>query len=207
MDIDGFWHLIEDARLGTTPGEDQAAVLVRLLARLAPQEITAFQRRYRECRARSCTEPLWVAACLIDGEADDEGFDSFRDWLIGLGRVRFEAALADPDSLAAVPWDGRSIEDAENLAQAAPDAYRQLTGGELPLPDVALERAFAGGPRTVQEASHLLPRLTARAGRTAWRTVTVAGPLAGAFPDEQDGFVFRTVDWQHPGRDSAGGPG
>ncbi|WP_051969211.1 DUF4240 domain-containing protein [Kitasatospora azatica] len=166
MHTDDFWHLIDDARTGAVDDEDHSDALVRLLAQLAPGEIIAFQRRYREYKALSCTEPLWAAACLVNEEADDEGFDRFRDWLIGQGRDRFEAALADPDSLATATWDAQSIEDAENLAYAAPDAYRQLTGGELFLPDVALERAFTGRAWGPQDLPRLLPRLATRVGRT-----------------------------------------
>jgi hypothetical protein len=45
---------------------------------------------------------LWAAAYLIEGGCDD-GFMDFRAGLMLQGRTAFEAAVADPDSLAGLP--------------------------------------------------------------------------------------------------------
>ena len=43
---------------------------------------------------------MWGAAYVIHGGCSDDGFEYFRRWLISRGRKAYEAALADPDSLA-----------------------------------------------------------------------------------------------------------
>jgi hypothetical protein len=45
---------------------------------------------------------LWGAAYLINGGCSDDGFDYFRRWLILQGHKVFQAAIANPDSLADV---------------------------------------------------------------------------------------------------------
>jgi Protein of unknown function (DUF4240) len=46
---------------------------------------------------------LWGAAYLINGGCSDDGFDYFRGWLLSQGHATWQAALADPDSLADHP--------------------------------------------------------------------------------------------------------
>lgn len=43
------------------------------------------------------------AAYLINGGRSDDGFDHFRGWLLTQGRATWQAALAEPDSLASHP--------------------------------------------------------------------------------------------------------
>ena len=62
---------------------------------------------------------LWAAAYLIQGGCSDDGFEYFCDWLISLGKHRFEAALRNPDSLAEVIEDEDDEEGREFEAFAA----------------------------------------------------------------------------------------
>jgi hypothetical protein len=80
---------------------------------------------------------LWGAAYLINGGASDDGFDYFRGWLIAQGREVFEAAVADPDSLAGVAAVRAAVAagedlDAEEVLNIAWDAYLAATGEQLP---------------------------------------------------------------------------
>ena len=77
--------------------------------------------------------PLWGAAYLLNGGCGDDGFDDFRGWLVTRGRAVFEAALADPDSLAdVVTTDELSEVACEDVLGAAWEAHQQLTGRNLP---------------------------------------------------------------------------
>jgi hypothetical protein len=69
---------------------------------------------------RGC--PPWAAAYVVNGGASEDGFDYFLGWLMAQGRARWEATLADPDSLAdVVDVDGGDLDGEEMLcvAQAA----------------------------------------------------------------------------------------
>jgi len=80
--------------------------------------------------ARAYTNDLWGAAYLINGGASDDGFYYFRCWLLGLGRDAYEAAVADPDSLADVvdPDDG-DLHEAETYG-AARQAWMDVAGAD-----------------------------------------------------------------------------
>ncbi len=81
-----------------------ATALVRVLARLEPAEIVAFECRFDHVRATADRADLAAAAMLIErGPLTDDGLDDFRAGLVALGRSTFEAALVDPDSLAGHP--------------------------------------------------------------------------------------------------------
>ncbi|MFD9103805.1 DUF4240 domain-containing protein [Streptomyces virginiae] len=142
MDKTTFWQLIDTARADTAADadEDGDAVARRageLLAARPQAEIAAAQQVLWDLLAESYRSPLWAAAYMINGGCSDDGFDYFRGWLLTQGRTVFEAALADPDSLADHPavreaaaeglelWD----EDALSIAWTA---YESATGRELP---------------------------------------------------------------------------
>jgi Protein of unknown function (DUF4240) len=57
---------------------------------------------FRPLGIQARTIDLWGAAYTINGGASDDGFYYFRCWLIGMGKDIYEAAVADPDSLADV---------------------------------------------------------------------------------------------------------
>ena len=90
--------------------------------------------RYRPLRRvdgrqerRANRHDLWRVANLANGGASHDGFYYFRLWLVGMGKQVFEAALADPDSLADVLDPAYDMYEAE-MYGAAPDAYEAALG-------------------------------------------------------------------------------
>jgi hypothetical protein len=147
MDREQFWALIEAAKAAS--GGDckrQAAQLVAALRQRSPDDILAYHRVELELMAESYRWDLWGAAYLINGGCSDDGFDYFRGWLLTQGRATWEAAVADPDSLAAHPQvRARSRQEAwagslwcERVLGAAYDAYQAVTGQEFTV-EVAAE--------------------------------------------------------------------
>jgi hypothetical protein len=134
-----LWQLIESARESAPESEHvwEEAVLVGravdLLAERGRDEIIAMHRELREAMAASYRESLWAAAYLLNGGCSDDGFEYFRGWLITQGREVFESAIADPDSLAAVPavrtaaGEGMELE-CEDTLNVAVAAYGKATG-------------------------------------------------------------------------------
>ncbi|MEV8324406.1 DUF4240 domain-containing protein [Kitasatospora sp. NPDC056731] len=161
MDLDTFWQIIDDTRTGAADESEHADALTEYLAGLAPDQIADFDRHYAQQKARSCTWLLWGAGYLVNGGCSDDGFDYFRDWLIGAGRTLFEQALADPDSLAELLTPDQEELEAEDLAYAATHAYRQLTGADLPSSDITSVPP-TGEPWEDEDLPALLPHLSAR---------------------------------------------
>jgi hypothetical protein len=107
MTEDEFWDHIRATRR-----VDPDAHVERLTARLAklpPEECLDFTHLWGVVGNRAYRRDLWGAAYVINGGCSDDGFDYFRDWLILQGRDVYEAAIADPDSLAEV-LDGEEVE-------------------------------------------------------------------------------------------------
>lgn len=105
MPDDRFWQIIEH-KLG--PDIDPAArlgTLYTLLRDLSLKEIIAFEVTFRRLLNEAYSWDLWGAAYVIHGGSSDDGFEYFRRWLVSRGRDAYEAALADPDSLADLPLE------------------------------------------------------------------------------------------------------
>jgi len=140
MDRAQFWALIEAAKAATAGDcRAQAAHLVTALRQRPVSDVLAYDRVEGQLLAESYSWELWGAAYLVDGGCSDDGFAYFRGWLLGQGRATWQAALADPDSLAShpllparrsqqEPFDRLQCEDILGVVYRA---YQALTGQEL----------------------------------------------------------------------------
>jgi hypothetical protein len=163
MDEDRFWEIVEAARADSDGEVDERpAALEQILMGLAPDEVRAFQERYDEMLRRANLWSLWGAAWLMNGGCSDDGFRTFRDWLISEGRAVFEAALDNPDTLADVP----DIEDfeLEDYGYVATDVYQELTGDELEPAVPAEAEAPEGEEWNEDELAAMYPRLAEKYG-------------------------------------------
>lgn len=94
-----FWQLVtvEDK---TADPESVSKRLKALLADLDDEQLIAFDKQFSICMRQSYTWDLFGAAFVMAGCNDDYGFSEFRCWLISRGESVFNAAIANPDSLA-----------------------------------------------------------------------------------------------------------
>lgn len=138
MDRDRFWAFVEEARGGVEDSvadpDGVAEQLTEAVAGLPPEEIVGFGVELERLQVEAYRQDLWGAAYLINGGASDDGFDYFRGWLVAQGRETWEAALADPDSLADVvdeePDEGFEGFDGEAMLSVGVDAYESAAGDE-----------------------------------------------------------------------------
>jgi hypothetical protein len=156
MDREQFWALIEAAKSSTGGDCDaQTAELVAALRQRSVGEILDWDRIHTELTVESYRWDLWGAAYLINGGCSDDGFDYFRGWLLGQGRATWEAALANPDSLADQPqvrvhrphrdFDYYVYLECEGILGIAYEAYNALTGQEF-TPEVPGRHPWPGFP-------------------------------------------------------------
>jgi hypothetical protein len=136
VDETQFWTIIEAAggKRRADPDRQLAAARKRL-AKLPPEEIRAFHRLFNQKLADAYTWDLWGAAYLINGGCSDDGFHYFRAWLISHGRGVYEAAVPNPDSLAGLTDPDRDDHEFEDLCYVALDAYKEVTGQDMPSVD------------------------------------------------------------------------
>ncbi|MBX9581246.1 MAG: DUF4240 domain-containing protein [Gemmataceae bacterium] len=100
MTEDEFWGHIAASRPDPLDPDAQVDRLTARLAKLPPDDILDFQAHWDRAAARAERWDLWGAAYLIRGGCSDDGFHYFRCWLLLQGREAYEAAVADPDTLA-----------------------------------------------------------------------------------------------------------
>jgi hypothetical protein len=101
MPADQFWQIIERAAARSDHDPDAHMEALRVVLReLSPEEIISFEVAFRRYLNEAYTWDLWGAAYVVHGGCSDDGFEYFRRRLVARGRDVYEAALADPDSLA-----------------------------------------------------------------------------------------------------------
>lgn len=130
MSADKFWEIIELSKADDP--QDQLDNLTDMLSALTPDEIFGFDYRLDKFLEASYNPELWAAAYIVCGGCSDDGFDSFRAWLISKGRSVYEAAIDNPDSLLAVfeQMDETDFPENEEILYATLDAYEEATGKE-----------------------------------------------------------------------------
>jgi Protein of unknown function (DUF4240) len=147
MDRDQFWSMIGTARQASGGDVRQQAVLLMAeLRRLPLAEVADFHRILGDLQAESFSVNLWGAAeTIVDGVSTD-GFFGFRGWLVAQGQATYQAAIADPDSLADVPGlrvTTGGLPRSEDMWFVATEVHQERTDGELP-PEGSLETDLIG---------------------------------------------------------------
>ena len=169
MDQDECWSMIESARQASGGDvEQQAAALKARLRRLPLEEVIGFQQILDELQAESFSVELWGAAEAIVDKVSEDHFFGFRGWLIAQGQGIYQAAIADPDSLADLPelrvGEGM-LAWGEAMWFVAVDVHQERTGGELP-PELGLRTQLIGSwwpyDQHQEQLRRRYPRLWAR---------------------------------------------
>lgn len=175
MPADRFWELIDKTTAHASDPERQAEVLRQVLRQLTVAEIEAFERAFQQQQRRAYSWDLWGAAYIMNGGASDDGFEYFQRWLVSRGRKIFEAAIANPESLADLPTSGAAGDhEFEEFAAIAGGVWAEKTGTDpwsdpqarFPYGVVPLPPEPAGDPFE-EDADHLAkryPKLWARFG-------------------------------------------
>lgn len=131
---DEFWEMIERVRRKSRGELERACdAFKEALRTLDDASLFAAARLFGKAMRRAYRWDVWGAAYVIHGGCSDDAFWDFRAGLIALGRARYEAALAEPDSLAAIRdvetltlfegfqyCPGRVIEERELVTKPAP---------------------------------------------------------------------------------------
>lgn len=147
MPADQFWEIIERTAPSGREASAQAQALQTILRELSPEQIISFEIAFRRYLNAAYTWDLWGAAFVVQGGCSDDGFEYFRRWLVSRGRDTYEAALADPDSLAEFEgWPGPfGVWDFEEIYYVAKRVFEE-NGGKGDVRDYSESEAGLGGP-------------------------------------------------------------
>jgi Protein of unknown function (DUF4240) len=165
-----FWQIIKRAGESCHDPDAHVDALRAALRELALEEIISFEVAFRRYLNKAYTWDLWGAAYVIHGGCSDDGFEYFRRWLVSRGHDVYEAALADPDSLAELETQP-GIWEFESIYYVARKAFREK-GGDGDVRDYSEPEAGLAGPGPSGEPfddgeEHLMrryPRLWRRFG-------------------------------------------
>jgi hypothetical protein len=144
-----FWDIIAASR-SEFDREDvygsrarQVSRLHDLLSALSIEEVQAFAQFFADRLDEAYSKPqhivdgepqdgLWAVAFNIGGGCSDDMFHDFRNWLISMGKVAYEAALADPETVYDVASENGLEEDVffEEFEYVASRVWREKTGQE-----------------------------------------------------------------------------
>jgi len=131
VNVDEFWYLIEKSREAGSTLRQREAFLGKRLSRAPRSHLLDFVQHLSGTREPANTYRLWRAVEIImDGLCSGDSFHYFQMWLVGLGRDAYDAAIADPDSLAGVsevrrlahlprPWSDDDYPDWQSLEYVA----------------------------------------------------------------------------------------
>lgn len=97
---------------------------------------------------------------IINGGCSDDGFDYFRGWLVAQGKDFFEQVLQEPARAARRVRDENA--ECEDILYAAPEAYENKTGTEMPMPPIELPPEPSGERWHEDDLERLYPRLWKR---------------------------------------------
>ncbi len=158
MDIAEFWNVVDKGK----DSEEPEVVVREELLRRRPEDILAYQRHFDSLFMKAYRWDLWGAAYISEGGCSDDGFAYFRYALISRGRVVYEGALENPDSLVEA-----EVVSNEDFGHIASDAYEELTGKEFPQDELDWPEEPAGDEWDFDDAEanlKRLPRLWAKHG-------------------------------------------
>ena len=163
MDDERFWAFIGAARDAAGDDvDDRVSGLEQVLLNHHPDEVAEFRTKYDEMLVRAYRWDLWGAAYVMNGGCSDDGFRYFRDWLISEGEAVFEAALADPESLADVHQDEEF--ELESFGYVAAEVYEQMTDTPLAASRTLEPAEPVGRAWEEEDLQGLFPRLAKKFG-------------------------------------------
>ena len=143
-----FWDIIDGVARVTGEPDDRLDALEKALNTLSLDDIISFEMTFRRLLNDAYTWDLWGAAYVIHGGCSDDGFEYFRRWLVSRGRKAYEAALANPDSLADLALEPTGPEgywEFEEFYYVSVKVFKEKGGDGDPRDHAALE-AGLGGP-------------------------------------------------------------
>jgi hypothetical protein len=128
MTLDQFWNIVEEVHRDSGGDMDtKCELLGERLRKLSPEEVQSFYGHFTDCKYRAYDWGLWAAAYIIGGGCSNDCFLDFRSTLISMGREVFERALADPESLADIHYDGKQARY-QGYQYVAPEVYKEMSG-------------------------------------------------------------------------------
>ena len=164
MDEDRFWQIIDQVHQESGGAmERKCELLESELGKLSPEDLRDFIRHFDTLDSRAYTWSLWGAAYVMHGGCSDDSFSDFRATLISQGRAVFEAAIGEPETLAALEFENEDDICFEGF-QYVKSTVAERRLGEIPPREVPFPSDPSGEEWDEDDLPALFPKLSARYG-------------------------------------------
>lgn len=122
-----FWKCIDQALGGDNFSDD----LRNVLSNMGLDEVISFKNIFLQKLVDAYVFPLLAANFVISSYVSDDGFKDFRAWLVSKGKLNFQQAIDDPETIA--DWlDKEEVDEIEDngILSIADEVYAELGGEE-----------------------------------------------------------------------------
>ncbi len=136
MNVQEFWHIVATVNRLARYQRYRAEELANYLCNLPREHIVDFYLHFNRLVDKADIGDVYGAGSLLNQNyMSDDGFLYFRYWLISMGQVAYDQALANPDSMAMLEIthdrDGYPCVDDESYFYAIYEAYDKIPDGNL----------------------------------------------------------------------------
>ena len=131
LDETVFWNIVDLSFENTKNQDDQERFLVKEIEKLTPKQMIGFRLRTDKLLYDTYNSEMWCAGYIMNGGCSDDGFEYFRNWIISLGKEKYQKAKENPDSLISEYNTSTEFYEFEGFWYVALTAFNNKTGKDL----------------------------------------------------------------------------
>jgi len=131
LDETVFWNIVDLSFENTKNQDDQERFLVKEIKKLTPKQMIGFRLRTDKLLYDTYNSEMWCAGYIMNGGCSDDGFEYFRNWIISLGKEKYQKAKENPDSLISEYKTNTEFYEFEGFWYVALTAFNNKTGKDL----------------------------------------------------------------------------
>jgi hypothetical protein len=131
LDETVFWNIVDLSFENTKNQDDQERFLVKEIEKLTPKQMIGFRLRTDKLLYDTYNSEMWCAGYIMNGGCSDDGFEYFRNWIISLGKEKYQKAKENPDSLIYEYNTSTEFYEFEGFWYVALTAFNNKTGKDL----------------------------------------------------------------------------
>ncbi|QNK79048.1 DUF4240 domain-containing protein [Winogradskyella sp. PAMC22761] len=131
LDETVFWNIVDLSFENTKNQDDQERFLVKEIEKLTPKQMIGFRLRTDKLLYDTYNSEMWCAGYIMNGGCSDDGFEYFRNWIISLGKEKYQKAKENPDSLISEYKTNTEFYEFEGFWYVALTAFNNKTGKDL----------------------------------------------------------------------------
>lgn len=168
-----FWQIIDNVNKKVNANNFKDELLETELADYSLKNTAAFHLQVQRLANRATSVELWCAADLLTYGVDEDGFLDFRYWLIGSGRLVYDAAIANPDSLVSM-FNEEELYDFNELGYVPNELFKKRSNQNMfdYLNFETFEQKFGSSPKVKKNWSdadiNYLKSVCPLLGERAW---------------------------------------